>query len=175
SLDERERYRANAAEGPCWEDRRRSPAEVWTFDGGEREPAKRRDRRSLPWEVKPAPFRILAFVHCAPGKRQSSGAKRENEVKDAAPSGGVHQQAAERRPDDEGEAVAARPDAERVLARLLLRVGGREQDEGHRQLQSGAEAADRPTQKERRGVRRGRAQDATERKERDAADEDAPA
>jgi len=81
-------------------------------------------------------------------------AQRDDQQEDAAPAFVIDQHAAERRTDDEGKAVTARPDAERQCALVRIRIDRRKDRERGRHLQRRPNARDGAPGYERGDVRR---------------------
>ena len=164
---DRDRKRSDAAN--------RQPAPARPFDHCEREPAERGDGQCLPRQVELAALRVLGFRYRCPCQRKRRHAERNDQQEDAAPSDRVDQRAADCRADDEGETVAARPQAERVGALFGVRIGDSEDRERGRHFQRRTESGNGAAGDQHDGVRRQAAYQRADGEQRDAEREDAAA
>src|ERR1700757_2888655 len=74
----------------------------------------------------PVTSSVRPFRHRCCGQHQCQHAHRNDQQENAAPADRIDHYAAERRPDDEGEAVTARPHAQSARALFGVRISDRE-------------------------------------------------
>jgi hypothetical protein len=126
------------------ENGRRCEAPVRSLDGHEGQGRERDDHQRLARQVEAAAFGIARLGHAPDGEEHRQHADRNDEGKDAAPAGGIDQQAADRRADRERKPVATRPDADGAGALLRIGIGYGEDRKRGRNLQRGADSGHRP-------------------------------
>src|SRR5215475_4642734 len=124
-----------------------------SFDGRKGKCAESDNSQPLTGQIEPPAFWLRAFTNGDVGEGDRGRTNRHDQVEDASPADCVDQPTAEYRPDDEGESVAARPNAQRVCALLAVRIGECEQYQRHGHLEGGAQRADNASEDQYSGTR----------------------
>ncbi len=148
---------------------------MWPLDGDERQRRQGDDGETLAGRVEMTAVRAPGFRYDLHRHQQRQHRHRHDDDEDAAPAGRVDQQPADGGADGEREAVAARPDADSTPTLLGVAVGDGQDRQRRWQLERGAEASQRTSGDQDRGIRRQRADERADGDERDPAGEDQPA